>query len=121
MAYSDEIDKAIAAHGMWKQRLLEAITSGSSEFGVGQIQVDNRCDFGKWFYGLPPALRETDQDQKIQKLHAAFHREAARVLDLALKGRKDEAMQALSPGNPYARLTGQLTIALTQWKQILSQ
>ena len=121
VSYSDDIDKAIVAHGQWKQRLLSAITKGTSEFSVAQVQVDNRCDFGKWFYGLPDAVRETEHGKTVQRLHASFHAEAARILELALQGRIAEAEKSMEPGLPYARLTGQLVIALTNWKQIIGK
>lgn len=117
MSHKEEIDKATIAHGMWKKRLLSAIEDGASEFRVEDVQVDNRCDFGKWFYGLPAELRETDKGRNIQKLHASFHTEAAKVLETALKGRKDEAMKALGLQSQFAGLSGQLAMALIQWKQ----
>jgi len=119
MGYGEEIDRAVAAHGQWKKRLLSAVTLGVSEFSVAQVQADNRCDFGKWFYGLPATLRETEQGKAIQSLHASFHIEAARILDLALKGRAEEAKKALEPGSPYTHLSGQLTMALTRWKSTI--
>jgi hypothetical protein len=121
MGYSEEIDQAIAAHGLWKQRLHSAVTKGASVFRLAQVQVDNGCDFGKWFYDLPEAVQETEPGQSIRQLHAAFHMEAARILLLALNGHVAEAEQALAPGNLYARLSEQLTMALTGWKRTISQ
>ena len=111
------IEKAIAAHGMWKQRLLSAIKSGTSDFTVAQVQVDDRCDFGKFFYGLPSDVRESEQGRRIQQLHASFHRGASLILDLALKGEREQALQALSAGSPYDQLIGELGAALRQWKE----
>jgi hypothetical protein len=119
MNYQDDIEKALTAHGAWKHRLNTAIASGSSEFQVIQIKEDNRCDFGKWFYSLPIEIRGTDYGKKVQKLHAEFHVEAARILDLALKGKKKEALQSLETGTQYVRISGQLYLELNQWKQRL--
>jgi len=47
MAIAEEITKAIGAHGMWKQRLRQAIDTGKSEFTVERVRPDNLCDFGK--------------------------------------------------------------------------
>ncbi len=117
MSNQEDIDKALIAHGAWKQRLNAAIESGSSQFQVSQVREDNRCDFGKWFYSLPAEIRETDIGRKIQKIHAEFHVEAARILDLALKGKKEEALRALSSESRYVSISGQLTLALKHWKQ----
>ena len=119
MNYSEEIDKAIAAHNVWKLRLQEAIDKSTSEFSVDHVHADNRCDFGHWFYGLPADLRETDQAENIRLFHAAFHAEAARIMALTLAGCRREAEQALAPGTVFARLSGQLTMALTVWKKAL--
>jgi hypothetical protein len=57
MGIRDEIDQAIVAHGLWKQRLLSAVTQSANVFQLAQVQVNNGCDFGKWFYGLPSRPR----------------------------------------------------------------
>ncbi len=119
MAYSDEINKAISAHAKWKYRLQDAITTGKSEISVEQAAADNRCDFGKWFYSLPVSAREGEEGKKIQKLHAAFHAETARILGLALKGSGAEATKAMDLGSKYMTYTGELSLALTGWKQTL--
>ena len=118
--YSDQINKALLAHGAWKQRLQSAVSAGASEFSVAQVEVDNRCDFGKWFYGLPAGLRSTDAAGKIRTLHAEFHEEAARILGLALQGKKDQALKALGQGEKYSLASGQLALALKQWEKVLT-
>ena len=121
MGYSEDIDKAIAAHSLWKLRLHSAVTKGASVFRLAQVQVDNGCDFGRWFYGLPEALQETEPGKTIQNLHAAFHTEAARILQMALNEHVAEAEQALAPGSLYAQLSEQLTAALAQWKATIGK
>lgn len=112
----EDIDKALAAHGAWRQRLIDAIGSGKCEIAVGQAQLDNVCAFGKWFYGLPPASRSAEVCAKIQKLHADFHKEAGRILGLALAGKKTEAEKAIQFGTPFMDISGKLSLALNQWK-----
>jgi hypothetical protein len=120
MSYQDDIEKALIAHGAWKHRLNTAIASGTSEFQVSQVREDNRCDFGKWFYSLPAEIRGADHGMNIQKLHAEFHAEAARILDLALKGEKEEALRSLGTGSRYVGISGRLYLALSQWKKRLN-
>ncbi len=117
MSHEPDIDKAIAAHDAWKRRLLSAVSSGSSEFSPDLVRLESRCDFGKWFFGLPAEIRDTEQARKIRQLHAAFHAEAARILSLALEGRRDEAMRSLSSESQYASLSRQLALVLGDWKQ----
>lgn len=119
--YSEDIDKAIAEHALWKQRLRTAIATGQREFNVAQVRLDNRCEFGKWFYGLPVTLRATEQGKRIQAFHTKFHAEVARILDLLPQGRKEEALKAIARGSQYASISAQLVIALTQWKQTIGK
>jgi methyl-accepting chemotaxis protein len=116
MGHSEEIDEAIAAHHRWKQRLYAAVTEGADLLRLAQVEGDHSCELGEWFYGLPAAVQESEQAQAIRQVHAAFHTEAARILILAMDEHVTEAEQALAPDRPYARVSEQLTSALTRWK-----
>lgn len=118
MNYTEAIDKAILAHGAWRQRLATAIETGSSEFTEAQVRVDDRCDFGKWFYSLPNDLRANAQAKEVQKLHAEFHLAAAKVLALVKQGRIEDAKLAMSSKAEYASISGQLVLALMGWKSM---
>lgn len=120
MVNINEIDKAISAHGMWKQRLKSAIETGNSEFNVNKVTLDNLCDFGKWLYTLDSNIRLTESWNSIQKLHAEFHKIAANILDLALKGKKEEASKGIALGSEYAAISGKLTTAMMKWKRELA-
>ena len=117
MANAAEITKAVGVHGLWKQRLRQAIDTGKSEFTVERVYPDNGCDFGKWLHGLPAADKTSEDWKKVQQLHAQFHVEASRVLDLALKGHKPEAENALIGDSPFAKVSGDLTVAMMKWKE----
>ncbi len=116
MGFSDDIDKAIAQHGLWKQRFHSAIAHGADLIELAEVQADDACDFGNWLYGLPPAVQDTEQGKAVSELHLAFHTEAARIMLLALEEHVAEAVQALEPGCLYAQLSEQLTSAMIQWK-----
>lgn len=115
-----EIDKAISAHGMWKQRLKSAIETGQSEFNVSKVTLDNLCDFGKWLYSLDSDIKSTESWKAIQNHHAEFHKIAANILGLALKGKKDEASKEIALGSNYSSISGKLTTAMMKWKKELS-
>lgn len=117
MSRTDEINKAIGAHGMWKQRLKAAIDASSSDVTVAQAGADNVCPFGTWFYGLPAAERGEPNAAAVRTLHAQFHTEAAAVLKLALAGRKPEAEKALGTGGAFASKSSELTSAMMRWQR----
>ena len=115
MINGDQITQALAVHAAWKSRLRRIIECGSSELSREQVQADNRCDFGKWLYSLSEAEKQRDIWATVRSAHAEFHKEAALILDLALKGSRTEALAALAPNSRYGQTSGNLVILLTQW------
>jgi hypothetical protein len=120
MLHSEEIINAIGVHGNWKQRLRRAIETGNSDFTVDKLKVDNQCDFGKWLHSLSSDEKNSSHWHNIQQLHAKFHIEAARLLELAIQGKPQEAQDAMLVGSDFARLSGQLTMAMVKWKSSLT-
>lgn len=117
MSKEDEIKKAIGAHGMWKTRLRSAVDTGKSEFTTDKVKVDNQCDFGKWLHGLPDGDKKSPQWGKVRDLHAQFHIEAARILDSAISGKKDEAHKGLDINSQFSKLSSNLTSAMIDWSK----
>lgn len=117
MSYSAEIDKAIAAHGMWKARLRNAIQTGSSNLEVDKIKTDNQCDFGRWIHSLPASDKNSPTVQSIIEQHAAFHLLAAKVLATALEGKKVEAESLMSANGEFNLSSAALTKSMMEWKK----
>jgi hypothetical protein len=114
-----EINKAIAAHGTWKVRLHDAIESGTSDFKPEIVSLDNACDFGKWLYSIPLAERPRDFWDTVQELHARFHKEAAKVLRLAVGKKPQEALALMSDlKGDFVTSSIQLTQTLNEWKKV---
>jgi len=118
MADIQAIDTAIGAHGMWKARLKSAISTGKSEVPVATIKLDNQCAFGQWLYGstLSATDKATPNYKTVKDLHAEFHKVAAKVADLALSGKKDDAEKILS--TEFSTASIKLTAAMMEWKKI---
>jgi hypothetical protein len=117
MGTQDQINAAIGAHGMWKARLKPAIEKGTSEFSPATIQVDDRCDFGKWLHGAEKtAFKSSPHYTKRVQLHRQFHIVAAKVLSLALNGKRDEALHFLDLQGEFSLASATLTKAMVDWK-----
>jgi methyl-accepting chemotaxis protein len=118
MAKTEAIDKAIAAHGLWKARLAKTIELGKTEIPPASVLQDIQCDFGKWLYGnaLTPEDKGSSHYKTIRDLHAEFHRTAARVTELALAGRKAEALAMMELGGVYTTVSSKLTRSLLEWR-----
>jgi hypothetical protein len=105
----------VAGHAQWKARLNDAIEKGQSDFQVATVKRDSACAFGQWFYALPAAVRDSEDGKKVRALHAEFHELAAVVLDLALKGEKQQALKMMEFGGRYTMASGTLVMALNTW------
>lgn len=116
----EKINLAIAAHAKWKHVLKEAVETRQSDRSVATAKSDSLCDFGKWLLSLPPTDRVSKHWQTIHKLHAEFHVAASKVLELALKGKREEATAELGMTGNFTRVSSQLTVAMSNWKRDLS-
>ena len=112
----EEIVAAILAHGQWKARLITAIETGKSDFTPDNVKVDDKCAFGKWFHSLSGEDLKSPYYNEVKELHAKFHQIAARILDLAITGKKEEAQTAMGPTSEYMEISTQLILTLGRWK-----
>lgn len=119
MSTKDAITKGIAAHGLWKQRLIDAIKTGQSEWTPDVVCQDNQCEFGKWLYACSADEKAHPHYEKIRGLHADFHRSAAVVLELALNGKAKEAEEKISDNSEYKDTSSQLTREMMNWSSEL--
>lgn len=122
MIIVDMIQKAIAAHSSWKARLKSAVATGKFEVKPADIKVDNRCEFGKWLYStdFSAAEKQTKNYRTAVDLHAKFHQEAAKVVEWATSGHKDEAEKAMGLEGSYTKASSALTKELVEWRLTLS-
>ena len=117
MSLETEIVQAVGAHGLWKQRLKNAVASGKSELSPAQAEADHLCAFGIWLRDLTGPVAHSEYYSRVRSLHSAFHKEAGKVLQLALAGSKTEASQALAHHGPFALASAALTRAMMSWKK----
>ncbi len=122
MAIMDEIDAAVSAHGKWKHKLRIAIDTGECESTPARVKLDNNCSFGKWLhYRMDEQYKETPHYDEIVTLHAAFHREAGTILEIALNGDKETANQRMKMGSDFSVLSANLTAKMREWQHWLQK
>jgi len=114
-----EIDDAIAAHGLWKTRLKNAIATGKTEIPLPTIRSNDQCAFGKWLHGqtLSAGDKTSEHYKTVANLHAKFHQAAAKIAELAVAGKKADAEKQLSSEGEFAKISGELTMAMLAWKK----
>lgn len=116
MPLEEEITNAIGAHGVWKMRLRTSIDSGKADGDPVEVGKDNCCAFGKWLHGptIPAAARASADYATVTKLHADFHKCAAKVLGHVQHGQREQANGVMT--SEYTKVSGDLTAALRKWK-----
>ena len=115
-ALQEAIKAGIAAHGAWKVDLDNAVATGASHRKLDDSKRDDLCALGKWLRTLNGA-QQGEEYKKVMDLHAKFHTEAAKVLEMALAGKKDQAMKALDIMGPFSMTSGNLTRAMMDWSK----
>jgi hypothetical protein len=122
MIVADMIQKAIAAHAGWKARLRSAIETGKFDLAPAIVRSDNQCEFGKWLHGsdFSAAEKQSQNFRAVVDLHAKFHLEASKVVELATSGHKDQAIAVMGLEGSYAKASTALTKQLVQWRLTLS-
>ncbi len=119
MTAKDQIASAIAAHQEWKARLIHAIQQGSSDYQPTIVEKDDQCALGHWLCDCDPELLQSIHYQTVRQLHADFHREAARILELALNGQRGQACLALGLGSQYVKISSALVLEMRKWERDL--
>ncbi|MFA6280701.1 MAG: CZB domain-containing protein [Bdellovibrionales bacterium] len=110
MTTQEEIQTAIQAHAMWKINILKIIESGSSSLTPEQVRDDHQCAFGQWLYGheAPPEITDGARCQRCFDLHARFHILTSEIMEMALQGKRKEAIDAMTEPSPYCTLSDAL-------------
>ncbi|MBV6492992.1 MAG: hypothetical protein LDLANPLL_00999 [Turneriella sp.] len=107
---------AISAHGEWKVYLRRAVQNNGKGLDVQQVALDNQCVFGKWLYSETGILYSNDRNYSIVKaLHADFHREAGRVVELCKNHEPHKALDAISENSYYSQISKNLSAAVQEW------
>jgi Chemoreceptor zinc-binding domain len=117
---AERIDAAFASHELCKAWLASVIETGSSECGPQTVKADNQCDLGRWLYACSPQEKATQHYKVIKHLHAQFHMEVGRILDIALRGDRDNAIAQTAEGGRYAEISASLIAELLKWKAELA-
>lgn len=107
---SEKIKDLIWAHSLWKQQLRKAIESGRSRVSVEDAGNDKKCALGKWI--LSEEAQVLPNYAELVEIHHHFHQQAAQILQLAIEGKRHEALNAMAMGSYFSKLTSQLVNAL---------
>jgi len=111
---AQQIRAALTAHELWRAHLVQAALTGRARMTVTEAAREEACDLGRWLQRIGE-LPEVPQVAPVRDLHRHFHEEAARVLELALTGRRSESLLAVGPGSRFDEASIRLSSALKDW------
>jgi hypothetical protein len=109
---SEKIKDLIWAHSLWKQQLRKAIESGRSRVSIEEASNDKKCTLGQWL--LSDEAQLLPNYAELVEIHHHFHQQAAQILQLAIDGKRHEALNAMAMGSYFSKLTSQLVNALNE-------
>jgi len=115
----DEITSSIIKHSMWKFRLYETIWEGKSEWTVEDVKRDDLCEMGAFLKEFE--CKEECYCTSAKIVHKEFHLEAARVLELSLQGKKDEAKLAVVDESKFSVLSKELVELLSHCRETIAR
>lgn len=116
---SEEIRKAIGAHGAWKLRLKTAVTLKRTDLEPATVKCDDKCEFGKWLHGssLNDEVKSGMPYKVTTRLHAEFHECASKVVERVIYKDTNGASAILE--GEYAQRSDKLMRALNKWRREL--
>jgi hypothetical protein len=113
-----QISKAIAAHALWKSRLVEAIAKGSSEFKAATASQDELCEFGTWLRLIPVSGRDS-RWREVAEAHRTFHLAVGEILGRVEVGDKAGAWKLMASGSSYSGASAACITAMLEWSRHL--
>jgi hypothetical protein len=98
----EETRAAIGACALWRVRLREAIRNGSSrDLRLLKVAGEQQCELSSLLH-----------DEASRILHRQFHATAAEIVDMALAGHREAALDEMSAGTHFAMSLSALGRAL---------
>lgn len=108
------LDRALEMHLGWRVRLLQGLRVGDLP-APEQVADHSLCELGHW---LAEARHKYGPDpfwQRLNQLHAEFHKQAAAVVGLINQGEADAAVNEIREGE-YALAADRVVDALLRFQ-----
>lgn len=120
MSYCPIIDKAIGVHGVWRQRLLDAVTKGYCDISSENASKFNVCQLGLWIYSddMRPVFHLKEY-QDVEQYHKKFHLCVCEILKLVEDSMHEDAAELLARDKPFYQVSQELVKALLQLDKTL--
>jgi len=115
-----QLTQGIAAHSFWATHLRVAIDQCQSSHSPEAVREATCCTFGRWLDKRAAELCRFPQFSEARELHVRFHAATSEVLELALAGRREQALARLAEGSAFNETARDLTRAMISWRRSVS-
>lgn len=105
-------DDAIKAHAAWKLKLSGYLSKPDGSIKATEVELDNRCDLGKWIYGDGKKHASLAEYSTLKSEHAVFHKAAAEVVRKADAGQNTSEEVALGGASPFSKASQAVVAAI---------
>lgn len=112
-----DLDKAIAVHSAWKQRLAAYIRNPDKSIDGANLANDNQCELGQWIQEESARCVSDAALLALKKEHANFHRAAADVVRRADSGQNTTEEISLGAKSTYASCSTAVLHAIMQLRR----
>ncbi len=107
-----DLDQVIYDHAEWKTRFQTAILQ-RERMDVAAVCSEDCCNLGKWLRGVGErSSGHLTAFTFLVQTHAAFHREAGRIVSLINAGDVEAAEAELEYGTSYSRAAQGVALAI---------
>lgn len=113
MAMKSEIEAALKAHSLWRERFND-ILHGRAPFDLGMISATDQCDFGKWLSSEGKRLLSPEAHKEVCAVHQEFHQIAAGIIKNIKDKHFAEAKNAIELKGPLNQTSLRLKSLLTK-------
>jgi methyl-accepting chemotaxis protein len=115
----EQLDKALAAHSMWKHRLRDLVENGVGDIDAKTAMRDDACEMGKWLRSYQPNLGEQLLYNTVCARHTQFHESVGKVVLLANMKQTEDAKREMGLNSSYMKASAALTADIMAWKKKL--
>lgn len=107
-----DFDEAIKAHSAWKIKLSKYLRSPDGSLKSSEVQLDNKCDLGKWIYGEGAKWSSLPEYSTLKQEHAKFHKAASDVVKRADSGQDTSEDTSIGAKSEFASASSAVVTAI---------
>lgn len=111
-----DFDEAVRAHVLWRMKLVDYLNNPDGSLNSQDIQVDNKCELGKWLYSEASKWNFLPEYSNLLFEHARFHEEASKVVEKAHSGQDVSDVTAIGGESAFSVASAKVIDAIMHFQ-----